>query len=176
MRNIPFGFMNGVISTQIPTPTPLPPAEVRYTYVAISGARLKQMRDYNFYYTNDNTTFSEGAFLIGGCGIPALPVLCYSGNKTSWSQTALNNSVVGIPNSIFITRNVRMDSGTGSGQLNSHKVELFINNVLLTSQTNSTIQSIPMNPSSISNDFTFTGITINAGDYFEIRWTDTIPS
>jgi hypothetical protein len=171
MRYIPFGFMKNQEDI-----IPVGPTDVKYRYIASSGARIKQMRDYNFYYTNVNTTYSDGAFLIGGCGFPPLPVLCFTGSKDTYTQMALNNSVISIPNSIFVTRNIRMDSGTGSGQLNSCKAELFINNVLLTSQTNSTIQSIPMNPNSKSDSFTFTGITINYGDFFEIRWTDVIAS
>jgi hypothetical protein len=165
MRYIPFGFMKQSI-------IPVGPTDVKYTYVATSGARVKQMSNYSFLY---NGTYGISAFLIGGC-TPVLPVLCFSGSKTSFTQMALDNSLIGISNSVLIQRDLKMD-GSPTGTLTSCKAEIFVNSVLITSQTNSISQTIPVTGSgTLVQTFTLSGFTVNYGDFLEIRWTDNILS
>jgi hypothetical protein len=159
--------------TITPTPTPTGATQVRYSYVATSGPRVKQLYELDYVYNGGAVT--DYAVIIGGCVPAYIPRYCFAGNVSTYNQVNINGALVGITNSVVVTRNLRMDDGPTNGTLTSCKAEAFKNGILVATQTNSTSQVIPITGSgALIQSFTLTGIVVTGGDLIEIKWTDTI--
>jgi hypothetical protein len=166
MRFNPFGFMK---QSAVPSPAPVR----KFTYIATGGSRVKNMKEFEATY---NGTIGDGAIIFGGCTPPFLPLYCFSTSANATDTTEFNSLLVGTSFSVVVQRNLRMD-GSPTGLLNSWKAEIFVNNVLITSQSNSTPTVIPITGSgNLIQSFTFGGIIVNDGDIFEMKWTDNIAS
>lgn len=167
MRFIPFANMR---LQQAPVPLILNRV---YTYQAGGGGlRTKAMRQYAATY---NSLIVDNGIFIGGCSPPFLPALCFTGSVLASNSASLNNSLIGT-NTITVQREIRMDGGVGTGILSSHTVEIYVNSVFITSQTDSTTYAIPVTPGNLLQSLTFTGITLNNNDTIEIKWIDNIPT
>lgn len=166
-----YGF-NPCLPTPTPTPTPLV-TTIRYSYFATSGGLTKQLYDISYFWNGGSVI--DGAGLIGGCVPPTIPRYCYNGNVNTYSQTTINPSLVNSTNTVDVRRQIRMD-GAGNGTLNSCTAQIYINSILISTQSNLTSQVIPANPNLLTQTLSFTNITINAGDFVEVRWTDNVAS
>jgi hypothetical protein len=155
-------------ATPTPTPTPTPTYTAptfQYKYVATSNSSTTSKAA-----TNMTATFNRD----GGLGTNT-----YSRSNLTWTSSANNTSPsqnidtihVG-SNSITITRNI-MKTTAGTVVLDDTRWRILINNVVVATYTNTANRTVPFQPTTLSESYTFNNVVIGSGDNVVIEVTDT---
>jgi hypothetical protein len=156
--------------TMTPTPTPTatpsyiaPIFQYRYTATSNSSTTSKAV-------TNMTATFNRD----GGLGTNT-----YSRSNLTWTSSANNISpsqamdVVHVgSNTVTITRNI-MKTSAGTVVLDDTRWRILINNVVVATYTNTSNRTVPFQPSTLSESYTFNNVVINSDDDVVIEVLDT---
>jgi hypothetical protein len=150
-------------STPTPTPTPLP-SFIEYEYVGSSPTGTTKNS------TNLRTTFSTGPSYV------ASGVTWTSSTSTVSAISGITDSgSIGTPIDITVYRTInKSTTSTPEEYVNIRTVRLYRNGVAIDANVDTTNYTIPLTPSLLQQSYTFTGVTINAGDTIRAYWNDSV--